>query len=328
MQPGRPGLQPGANRRAATVTASIVLTVTGLSLAVGCASIASSQAGQGTGHASVPSAGSPLTTSAPPSVSVPPSVKPAAVPRARHIVVVVMENHGFGEVIGNHQAPFINSLARAGALLTSSYAVTHPSEPNYLALFSGSTHGITSDQCPTTISAASLASELLAAGLSFTGYAEGLPAAGSPACDQGGYARKHAPWTDFTGLPRSIGQPFSRFPANFDNLPAVSFVIPDLCHDMHDCAVGTGDSWLSRHLAGYASWARLHASLLILTWDEDDGSAANRIATIIVGQRVRPGRYDQKITHYNVLRTIEQAYHLRPIGQASRAAPISGIWRS
>lgn len=296
--------------RAAAAAATLVLAVTGLVAAAGCQPAVSSQAGPVAGHSRVPSG------------------RPVAVPRARHIVVVIMENHSYGDVIGNTQAPFINSLARTGALLTASYGVTHPSEPNYLALFSGSTHGISSDQCPTVIRAASLGSELLAAGLRFTGYAEGLPAPSSLSCGHGEYARKHAPWTDFPNLPRSVGQPFSRFPRNFARLPTVAFVIPNLCHDMHDCAVRQGDAWLSRHIGGYARWARSHASLLILTWDEDDGSASNHIATIIVGQRVRPGVYRQRITHYNVLRTIEQAYHLRAIGHARSAAPIRAIWRS
>ncbi len=249
-------------------------------------------------------------------------------PRPRHTVVVVFENHGYSSVIGSGQAPYINSLARAGALLTRSYAITHPSEPNYLALFSGSTHGITSDQCPTSLHAPNLAADLIAAGFSFTGYAEGLPAPGSEVCGLGNYARKHAPWTDFAGLPRAAGQPFSNFgPAGYSALPTVSFVIPDLCHDMHDCSVGTGDTWLRVHLAGYARWAMTHDSLLIVTWDEDDGGSANRIATIFAGQQVRPGRYRSQVDHYNVLRTIEQAYGLPYRGQAATHYPITGIWR-
>ncbi len=189
-----------------------------------------------------------------PSPSGQPSV--AAVPRPAHVVVVVEENHAYGDVIGDPQASYINALARSGALFTRSYAVSHPSEPNYIALFSGSTHGVTSDQCPTSLHAPNLAADLIGAGLSFAGYSEGLPAVGSQVCQQGGYARKHVPWTDFAGLPRATNQPLTSFAAGgFDSLPTVSFVIPDLCHDMHDCSVGTGDAWLRAHLAGYARWA-------------------------------------------------------------------------
>jgi phosphatidylinositol-3-phosphatase len=251
----------------------------------------------------------------------------AGVPRPRHVVVVVMENHAFGEIIGNPQAPYINRLARHGALFTRSYAITHPSEPNYLALFSGSTHGITSDQCPTTLRAPNLAADLSAAHLSFAGYAEGLPATGSKVCSQGEYARKHVPWTDFTNVRGSVNKPFSRFPQNFAKLPTVAFVIPNLCHDMHDCAVATGDAWLRRHLSGYVRWAQAHDSLLIITWDEDDGSQANQIVTIFLGQHIIAGRYREPIDHYNVLRTIEQAFGLRHDDEAARHYPITWIWR-
>ena len=257
-----------------------------------------------------------------------PAPSAAAVPRPRHVVVVMLENHAYSSIIGNTQAPYINALARQGALFTRSFAVTHPSEPNYLALFSGSTHGVTSDQCPTTLHAPNLASDLMAAGDTFTGYAEELPASGSQVCDQGGYARKHVPWTDFSTVPRAVNQPFTRFTAtSYARLPTVSFVIPDLCHDMHDCSVAAGDTWLHAHLAGYARWAVTHDSLLIVTWDEDDGSQTNHIATIFVGQQVRPGRYGMPINHYNVLRTIEQAYGLPYRGQAATHYPITSVWR-
>ena len=90
-----------------------------------------------------------------------------------------MENHAYGEVIGSPQAPYLNRLARQGALFTDSRAITHPSEPNYLALFSGSTQGVSDDSCPHQFSAPNLGSELIAAGRTFTGYSESLPAAGS-----------------------------------------------------------------------------------------------------------------------------------------------------
>lgn len=252
---------------------------------------------------------------------------PAAVPRPAHIVVVVMENHSYGSIIGSPDAPYINKLASQGALLTRSYGVTHPSEPNYLALFSGSTQGVSSDQCPLTLHGPNLAADLIAAGLTFRGYSEGLPAPGSGTCSAGAYARKHVPWADFTTVPRSDSQPFGSFAATaFAKLPDVAFVIPDLCHDMHDCSVGTGDAWLRAHVRAYADWALRHNSVLIVTWDEDDGSASNHIATIVVGQRVRPGRYRQPVDHYNVLRTIEQAFGLPLRGAAATHYPISFIW--
>lgn len=185
-----------------------------------------------------------------------------------------------------------------------------------------------SDACPVTFTAPNLASALLAAGKTFAGYAEELPATGSPVCSAGNYARKHVPWADFGNIPASVNQPFTSFPAaGFSRLPTVSFVIPDLCNDMHDCSVATGDSWLRAHLGGYVSWAMTHDSLLIVTWDEDDGTAANQIPTIFVGQQVRPGSYSGRITHYSVLATIEAAYGLTLDGSAASTAPIEYIWR-
>jgi acid phosphatase len=125
-----------------------------------------------------------------------------------------------------------------------------------------------------------------------------------------------------------VSQPFTGFPRDFASLPTVSFVIPNLCNDMHDCSVATGDAWLRAHLSGYANWAMTHDSLLIVTWDEDDGSQANQIPTIFAGQQVRPGTYPQKITHYNVLATIDAAYGLPRSGSAAAAQPIGYVWRS
>ena len=256
------------------------------------------------------------------SPSPPPSRPPA------HTLIVMLENHAYSQVIGQHADPFLNRLAREGALFTHSRAITHPSEPNYLALFSGGTHGVPGDNCPLRFTGPSLASELLAAGYTFAGYAEGLPSVGSSACSAGDYARKHAPWTNFTTVPPSVSKPFTAFPdGNFAALPTVSFVIPNLCHDMHDCPLSTGDAWLRAHIGPYAAWAMTHRSLLIVDFDENDGGPGNMITTIFYGGTIRPGRYGESITHYSVLRTIENLYGLRPLGRAARAKPITNVWR-
>ncbi len=281
-----------------------------------------------TSAASITAPSSAEPSSAQPSTSAPAASAPGTpVPRPAHVVVVVMENHSFAEVIGSPAAPYINSLAARGADFTRSSAIAHPSEPNYLALFSGSTQGVSSDACPLTFDSQNLAAGLLAAGKTFSGYAEDLPAPGSAVCAAGNYARKHVPWSDFSNVPAAVNQPFTSWPAgDYGRLPTVSFVIPDLCDDMHDCPVATGDAWLRAHLNGYAGWAMTHDSLLIITWDEDDGSAANQIPTIFVGQRVKPGRYPAAITHYSVLRTIEDAFGLPHDGAAASTPPITGIW--
>jgi acid phosphatase len=252
-----------------------------------------------------------------------------AIPTPAHIVIVVEENHSADNVIGNKSASFMNSLAANGALMTQSYAEAHPSEPNYLALFSGSTFGLTSDECPVGGGAApNLGSELLAAGATFEGFSEDLPAVGSPVCSAGKYARKHAPWVNFTNVPPSASLPFSEFNARSDyaSLPTVSFVIPNLDNDMHDGTIAQADTWLATNLTRYANWAVANNSLLIVTWDEADDGPTNQIPTVIYGAHVKPGSYREPISHYNVLSTIEQMYGLPKTGLAANAPAISTIW--
>ena len=260
-----------------------------------------------------------------------PAAAPAAgqvarIPHPDHVVVVVMENHSYDQIIQATDAPFINGLARTGALFTQSYAVAHPSEPNYLALFSGSTQGLTDDSCPHTYGGPNLASQVLAAHRTFAGFSEGLPATGFTGCDAGSYARRHNPWADFSNVPATANQPFSRWPTNPAALPALSFVVPDVTNDMHDGSIATGDSWLASHVGPYATWARTHNSLLVLTWDEDDNNAANHVVTLVVGSGVRPGQYAERVDHYRVLRMLTDLLGVAPVGQAASAAPITSIW--
>ena len=251
----------------------------------------------------------------------------SAVPRFAHVLVVVEENHAKGEIIGNSAAPFMNSLARHGALFTRSYAVTHPSYPNYLALFSGSTHGITDDSCPHYYSSGNLGNQLRRHGFSFAGYADGLPRTGYLGCNHGAYARRHVPWVDFRDLPRSLSHPMTAFPTNLAKLPRLAFVIPNVDHDMHDGTIAQADRWLRAKLSAYVTWARSHDSLLVVTWDEDDHSAGNHIATIVAGAHVRTGKYGTRIDHYRLLRTLEASFGLPGIGQAAHRTPVTTIWK-
>ncbi len=253
----------------------------------------------------------------------------AALPTPAHIVVVVEENRSAADVIGNKSAPYINSLASDGALMTQSFAITHPSEPNYLALFAGGTLGLASDACPIDRGATpNLGSELLGGGQTFTGYSEDLPSVGSPTCGSGKYARKHAPWVNFTNVPPASSVPFSSFPpsSDYDSLPTVAFVVPNLDNDMHDGSVARGDGWLNNNLSAYATWAKTNNSLLVVTWDEDDNGENNQIPTIFYGANVRTGTYGDPVTHYNVLATLEQMYGLDTTGNAATVPAITDIW--
>jgi len=260
-----------------------------------------------------------------------PAAKPAAaaLPTPAHIVVVMEENHSYADIIGNSSAPYINSLASSGALITASYGVTHPSEPNYMALFAGSTFGLSSDKCPVSEgTTANLGSELLGAGYTFKGYSEGLPSTGSTTCTSGEYARKHSPWINFSNVPTADSLPFTSFPSssNYASLPTLSFVIPNLDDDMHDGTIAAADTWLKNKISAYATWAKSNNSLLIVTWDEDDYTENNQIPTIVVGAHVAPGQYDETINHYNLLATLEQIYGLTKVGASASASVISDIW--
>ncbi|AIQ18285.1 acid phosphatase [Paenibacillus sp. FSL H7-0357] len=252
----------------------------------------------------------------------------AVKPTIEHIVIVVEENHSSHKILNNPSAPYMNSLAKQGLSLTNHYAIEHPSQPNYLDLFSGSNQGVTDDLSHAPIHRANLASELIRHGLTFGGYSEGLPKVGytGPYDLKTKYARKHNPWVNFSNLPASLNMPLSNFPKDFNQLPTVSFVIPSLNNDMHDGSVKTADQWLKNHLSSYAAWAIKHNSLLIVTWDEDDMSEHNKIPTFIVGANVKKGALAVKTNHYSLLRTLEDIYGLSTLGKSRDAKPID-IWR-
>ena len=301
-----------ARSLAAVAVVTVVAVVTGCSAA---------------SPASPASSASPATSDAPSSASgATAAVAGGGLPVPEHVMVVIFENEDAEQIVGGPDAPYLTSLARSGATLTDAHGVAHPSQPNYLALFSGSTQGVTDDSCPLTFSGPNLAAQLQRAGHTFTGFSEDLPSTGFTGCSAGGYARKHAPWVDFPDLPDSVNQPYSALPADFAALPTVSFVVPDLCNDMHDCGVAAGDRWAKRHLPAYVAWAQQNDSLLVVTFDEDDGTSANHIATILVGPMVAAGTSDQRVDHYSLLRTLEDMYGLPPLGKAAGAAAFTGVW--
>lgn len=245
--------------------------------------------------------------------------------RPDHIIIVIEENKSFSQIIGNKDAPYINELAKRGALFTQSYGITHPSQPNYLALFSGSTRGISSNTCPLDLSGPNLASALMEKGYSFASYSESMPEASFEGCIWGAYMRKHNPAANWKEL-AEYNLPFTAFPTDYTQLPTVSFVVPNQSNDMHDGSIAQGDVWLKKNIEGYAQWAMTHNSLLIVTFDEDDGSEGNRIATIMVGQGVKPGKYAQRIDHYGLLRIVEEMYGLPLLNESEKAQAVKVIW--
>lgn len=247
-------------------------------------------------------------------------------PLVDHVTIVLMENRSFDDIIGNSEAPYINRLANDNTLLTNSFAVTHPSEPNYLALYSGSTHGLRNDACPLEFPGPSLGGELVLAGKTIKGYMEDLPSAGSKLCGEELYARKHNPLIDFSDTPVLASVPYSLIASDLltNSYPTVAFVVPNLRNDMHDGTIEMGDTWLAANLPPILAYDQTHKGLLILTWDEDDKGSGNHIPTIMAGPMLTRGSFGQRITHYSVLRTVT---HLFGLPALNDAPPISGVMR-
>ena len=263
----------------------------------------------------------------------PSAAAPAAVgPHASHVTVVVMENRDYNLIAGNSSAPYFNkTLVPQGVLLRNSHAVSHPSEPNYVALFSGSTHGLTGDNCPISFGkAANIASVLISKGKTFTALSESMPSNGFAGCysPNGLYARKHNPWNDFTNVPAADNLVYHGFPTT--KVSSFVWITPNLCNDMHDCSTQTGDTWLSKNLPPIIAWNKANDGLLIVTWDEadPDNSGTNHIATVVVGPMIHPGVVDnQNVNHYGILRTIETIFGLPCIANDCKAAVLTGIWQ-
>ena len=265
-----------------------------------------------------------------------PTARLAAGPPA-HVVVIMMENEEFGGIIGSHSAPYINSLARRYAVATGMYAIAHPSLPNYLALTGGSTFGIDSDCTGCSIGATSVVDQLERAGLSWRAYMEDLPAPCFTGASAGEYAKKHDPFAYYTRITTDRRRcanivPITRLAADERGgmLPRYMWITPNLCNDMHDCSVGTGDRFLSTVVPPLLR-ALGRGGLLFLTWDEgssDSGccrlATGGHIVTIVAGPGVRPGaRLATPTDHYSVLQTIEDLLGLPRLRGAACACTSS-----
>ena len=264
-----------------------------------------------------------------------PSVTDAAavVPSFGHIYLIVMENREADAIVGNAQAPFINALIARYGLATNDHAVTHPSEPNYLALFAGSTFGIHDDGIH-HLAASNLADQLAAHGRTWHVYAQDYPGhCSGVAASRGGvdligpadwYARKHNPaisFSDISGSPSRCGQithlaGFSPTAAKFE------LIVPNMVNDMHDGSVAQGDAFLAAFVPRITGSRAFTNSLLLITWDEGGSNlgGGGRVATIVVSPDVQAGfRSTVSHTHYSLLRTIEDAWGLGCLGLACKA---------
>jgi hypothetical protein len=256
------------------------------------------------------------------------------IPAFRHVVLIVFENKEEPSVLGSGNAPTFDAMAYRYATLTHYYGVRHPSLPNYLALVSGSTHGIDDDCTSCVVSAPNLADTIERAGKTWKLYAEGLPRPGFTGASSGRYAKKHAPFLYFSDIATSPKRrnrvvPLARLHADLasHSLPDFAFVVPDLCHSMHDCSVRTGDMWLRSKLTPLLG---LPDSVVFVVFDEGSSNSrgGGHVPALALGTAVRPGASFAGLTgHYGLLRTIEDSWHLRLIGRSAYARPITGIWR-
>lgn len=274
----------------------------------------------------------------------------ATPPAPDHIVIVFEENHSLGQIIGSPQAPFMNYLATIGTYFTNFYALTHPSQPNYLHFFSGSHQGLYDNIVPapgTPYATPNLGAALLNAGLSFATYSEDMPFVGCDWGYHGYYVRRHNPMVNWqvdppgpNHVPPHLNKPFfsletpplpffgdTNAPSDYSGLPRVSIVIPNQIHNMHDGPIAWADAWLQTYLLPYLTWCYANNSMLIVTWDEDESATSrNKIPTFIAGPMIIPGEYPQTWTLHNLLRTIEDMHGLPHSGLANHCRSIVGCF--
>jgi len=242
-------------------------------------------------------------------VSLSRKIKPQPVPLTHpdHIIFVWFENKGYSKIIGSSSAPYMNSLRAKGTLFTNTYAVTHPSYPNYVDFFAGQNNGVTNDDCinTTTLTTPNLYTKLNSVGKTFAWYSEGLPSTGSTVCSYGYYREKHNPVTIFANVPATQNKMFASFPTDYTKLENVVCITPNMINDMHDGTISQGDTWLKNNLSALADWCLTHNSIFVVYFDEDDGSQSNQIPVIAVGQHVKVNyQLSTKYDHYNFTRTI------------------------
>ena len=241
-----------------------------------------------------------------------------------HVVMVVLENHEYDEVIGNPDAPFLNGLARRGTLATRYFAIAHPSLPNYLALLGGSTFGVAENCTGCSARGSNLALQLSRAGISWRAYMEGLPHRCYRGDAAGDYVKRHNPFMYFPSIAASprrcanvVGYPRLEADLRRHSLPAFAWIGPGLCRSAHDCGIGVADGRLAKLVPRLTRQLGPHG-FLVVTFDEGSGDGGccgvargGRVATVLSGPDVRRGaRLARAADHYSLLATIEGAFGL------------------
>ncbi|WP_427017324.1 alkaline phosphatase family protein [Pseudarthrobacter sp. P1] len=283
------------------------------------------------------------TPSPPTPVTSLPSSSPAAVPNQPagttagpdHVVIIVEENKPASSILGDAAAPYINKLATDHALAANYQAVAHPSLPNYLALTSGTNAGITDDCTPggsCTARVPNITDEIVQSGRTWKMYAESMPAP-CTADSSGPYAVKHNPFmyypsvTDNNASCAAHVVPLTQLDGDLtaaSRLPNYVFISPNLCNDMHDCPVATGDAWLSHQVPDILASPAFTTqnSLLVIIWDEGEGEN-NTVLAIFAGPAARQAHTSPlAYSHYSLLHTVERLWGLAPLTENDRNAPV------
>jgi hypothetical protein len=247
-----------------------------------------------------------------------------------HMMLMLFENRSRGEVIGNGEWPYLNELASRYGNTTSWAGVSHPSEPNYLALISGSTQGVTGDLCGISFSTETLPAQLTRAGLGWRAYMEDMPEPGSLVCTLGLYAEKHNPFAFFPAVngpavvPAGEGASVLKSDLANGSAPPFIWLTPNLCNDVHNCSGATGDNYL-RGLVPSILASKWYAEdgTVIVTFDEDEGE--NKIATVVLHGSGAHTTLDAAGNHCGTLATIEDAYKLPRLGCAQGATTLTPL---
>jgi acid phosphatase len=269
---------------------------------------------------------------------VPPATPPAAnLPNFSHVYVIVFENKEYSSIVGSSSAPYINSLISQYGLSTNFTAERHPSEPNYIALTSGGTQGVTDDGVY-NLGVANLFDQVTASGRTWKAYQQGNPgncftgSSSSAVVDgvgkSGSYVRKHNPAISYTSVSGNKAAC-----ANITNLAAFDpaaanfeFITPNMINDMHDGTVADGDNFLKAFLPKITSSPAFANSVVYVTFDEGttNVSGGGHIFTLAITPNMTPGyKAAGAYTHYSMLRTIEQAWGLPSLGNAASASAMS-----
>lgn len=258
-------------------------------------------------------------------------------PVPSHTVLIVLENREFDEVVGSPEAPYLNHLARSGALATDYFGVTHPSLPDYLALFAGSTFGIQENCTDCMARGPNLATELSRAGISWRAYMGALPQPCFAGAGYGSYAKRHNPFAYFPSIaavPERCRRvvPETRLLADLRSrqLPEFSWLTPDLCDDAHDCSLATADAHLASLVPRIVRQLGPHG-LLVITFDEGTSDAGccglpggGHVATVLVGPDVpRGAEIRRPANHYSLLAALEDRFGVPRLRLARSAPPLA-----